>query len=496
MAYRRYNRGSSRAAKSYTTRWKPKPKPNPTQFSPKTLECSSNQPGQKSLSSKKIPNTNITNQKKPISSPQTNSRNDPRDKNKEQWIIDNLSEQKDEFESISDIYSTELIVIKKPSSYKLKMTSDENNKHQIILEIKCPIEYPSKSPPNYSISTTFLKHIPNRTEIDHKFKTIWSENEGQCIMFEWISEFQEFASTIFNNQSASNPSPASPPPQSVDELLMEQFLIEQQMIMEQTQSNDIDYSSIPIEEQRNKLSIRPNVMYCDKHIEDRKSIFKSYMSFVCDISGIQGFIDTLKSNKKIAKATHNMIAYRLSSSSSGIINEHYDDDGEHGGGKVILEILRRRHIVDVVVMVSRWYGGILLGSDRFKHIKTMTQYVLEQENVGSNCNYQQHMNSRGGDKRKKDGSKPMGKNIEIGRQILNRLYWTENKGFVAKHVYIGCKCKDKKLHDIIEFNLEEYGVQKNGIDWVEYISYKGLLIWDIWNLCRNFEEVNNTIQNM
>ena len=34
---------------------------------------------------------------------------------------------------------------------------------------------------------------------------------------------------------------------------------------------------------------------------------------------------------------------------------------------------------NVLVVVSRWYGGIQLGPDRFKHINNCTRSILEQK---------------------------------------------------------------------------------------------------------------------
>ena len=40
--------------------------------------------------------------------------------------------------------------------------------------------------------------------------------------------------------------------------------------------------------------------------------------------------------------------------------------GEHGAGSRLLHLLQITDIVNVMVVVSRWFGGILLGPDRFK----------------------------------------------------------------------------------------------------------------------------------
>ena len=40
-------------------------------------------------------------------------------------------------------------------------------------------------------------------------------------------------------------------------------------------------------------------------------------------------------------------------------------------------ILRRQDIKNVMVIVSRWYGGVMLYGDRFKHISNVGREALE-----------------------------------------------------------------------------------------------------------------------
>lgn len=58
-------------------------------------------------------------------------------------------------------------------------------------------------------------------------------------------------------------------------------------------------------------------------------------------------------------ATHNCSAYFLRSGA-----QKYSDDGEPQGtaGMPILEVLRRESVVDAVIVVTRYFGGILLGA--------------------------------------------------------------------------------------------------------------------------------------
>jgi putative IMPACT (imprinted ancient) family translation regulator len=40
-------------------------------------------------------------------------------------------------------------------------------------------------------------------------------------------------------------------------------------------------------------------------------------------------------------------------------------------------MLQRLNVVDVVVVVTRWYGGVQLGADRFKHITNVAQELVK-----------------------------------------------------------------------------------------------------------------------
>mmetsp|Transcript_21265 Transcript_21265/g.66786 ORF Transcript_21265/g.66786 Transcript_21265/m.66786 type:complete len:87 (-) Transcript_21265:47-307(-) len=76
-----------------------------------------------------------------------------------------------------------------------------------------------------------------------------------------------------------------------------------------------------------------------------------------------------------------MLAYRFVDA-AGTRHADNDDDGEDGaGGKMayLLDILKAEN---VLVVVARWYGGVHLGPDRFKHIARCTQQVLEANGFG------------------------------------------------------------------------------------------------------------------
>jgi putative IMPACT (imprinted ancient) family translation regulator len=89
-------------------------------------------------------------------------------------------------------------------------------------------------------------------------------------------------------------------------------------------------------------------------------------------AGVEAFLAEVKREKKYAKATHNTWACVLTDGGA-----QKGDDGEAGAGAVILKMLERAELRDHVVVVTRWYGGVHLGGDRFAHVVTCVRAYLD-----------------------------------------------------------------------------------------------------------------------
>jgi len=92
--------------------------------------------------------------------------------------------------------------------------------------------------------------------------------------------------------------------------------------------------------------------------EEKRSLFIGYAKPVKTEEEAQAFIKQKK--KEHADATHNVFAYLL----SGGIIARYSDDGEPQGtaGMPVLDTLRKSGVDDVCVVVTRYFGGTLLGA--------------------------------------------------------------------------------------------------------------------------------------
>jgi len=87
----------------------------------------------------------------------------------------------------------------------------------------------------------------------------------------------------------------------------------------------------------------------------------------------RAFIKALCRNKKFAKATHNTWAVLLPDGTP-----LKNDDGESGAGMVILRMLEREGRVGEIVVVTRWFGGVKLGGDRFRRVQDAVRVWFEE----------------------------------------------------------------------------------------------------------------------
>lgn len=97
---------------------------------------------------------------------------------------------------------------------------------------------------------------------------------------------------------------------------------------------------------------------CEARFIEKKSEFIGYLAPVSTEEEAVAFIEEIRAMHR--KATHNCYAYILRE--NGIAR--HSDDGEPSGtaGVPIYEVLRKEELVDVACVVTRYFGGVLLGA--------------------------------------------------------------------------------------------------------------------------------------
>lgn len=94
-------------------------------------------------------------------------------------------------------------------------------------------------------------------------------------------------------------------------------------------------------------------------VEDRKSRFIGHAIYISSEEEAIEIIEKIK--KKYWDARHNCYAYVLGE--RGEI-QRFSDDGEPGGtaGKPILEVINSENLRNALIVVTRYFGGTLLGT--------------------------------------------------------------------------------------------------------------------------------------
>lgn len=92
--------------------------------------------------------------------------------------------------------------------------------------------------------------------------------------------------------------------------------------------------------------------------EEKRSVFIGYAKPVKTEAQAMEFVKKIRG--KHGDARHNVFAYTL----NGGVTARYSDDGEPQGtaGIPVLDVLRKSGVDDACIVVTRYFGGILLGA--------------------------------------------------------------------------------------------------------------------------------------
>ncbi|RVE52167.1 hypothetical protein evm_003240 [Chilo suppressalis] len=250
---------------------------------------------------------------------------------------DNLTKQIEEVEALSSIYGEDWST-EGTATFRIRI---KEGKKEVLLHVTLPPDYPTLSPPKYEMSAPWMDRKAKQ-KLFADLDAVYGENIGETVIYQWVEAIREYL------QSVKTPEP------------------EKKIISEVPSLEELEINC-------------PEVTHGEV-ITDRKSIFQGHAAEVHNINDVKSVLAKLKQNKKYLQATHNMYAYRIEQKTPKGTNilQDCDEDGEqHAGGRMLhlLNILDQKN---TLVVVSRWYGGIQLGPDRFRHINNAARQVIEQ----------------------------------------------------------------------------------------------------------------------
>ncbi|MBN2260017.1 MAG: YigZ family protein [Clostridiales bacterium] len=106
------------------------------------------------------------------------------------------------------------------------------------------------------------------------------------------------------------------------------------------------------------MSYRSVLNYSETEYIVEKSRFITYVKPVDSEEEAQNFIEEIK--KKNWNANHNVPVYIIG---ENMAVQKFSDDGEPSGtaGYPVLEMLRKENIINLVIVITRYFGGVKLG---------------------------------------------------------------------------------------------------------------------------------------
>ncbi|OKL63987.1 hypothetical protein UA08_00451 [Talaromyces atroroseus] len=198
-----------------------------------------------------------------------------------------------------------------------------------------------------------------------------SHQPGQVCLFEVISEASEKFEELSIGGSATNNGDA----------------LGEETNGNQNRGNNIDDQIARTGEAFATVSLRdafgidnPPEWILSDIVTEKKSVFVGRAVSVTCRDQAKAYLDyLLATDKKVATATHNISAWRIRERRDGTTESTFqdcDDDGETAAGGRLLRLMQLMDVWDVLVVVTRWYGGILLGPDRFRIINNVGKDAL------------------------------------------------------------------------------------------------------------------------
>ncbi|NLZ36335.1 MAG: YigZ family protein [Clostridiales bacterium] len=91
---------------------------------------------------------------------------------------------------------------------------------------------------------------------------------------------------------------------------------------------------------------------------EKKSVFIGRAKRVCSVEEAAEYLESIK--RKNSDARHHVYAYQINRGAA----ERMSDDGEPQGtsGPYVLDVIKKKGFTDAIIVVTRYFGGILLGA--------------------------------------------------------------------------------------------------------------------------------------
>ncbi|OWZ12244.1 Impact [Phytophthora megakarya] len=295
---------------------------------------------------------------------------------------DNAELQSEEIEVLQSIFEDEIQLktdLDQPGVAR-SFTISVPGPHAIVLLVHLPQGYPSTDAPIAEVYESFGLTNAQRDGIIENLTAIFERSSGQVCLYEWIEDVREkFVNAELDAAQADDEGEGSDEEGVAAHTRLdavEYFESDSQTLRPRVRTAQL------VRDVEREAVIAPLIVH-GTAIADRKSTFIAHACPVKCVEDVRSFLALLLDDRKIERAIHNMLAYRIIGEFTVKDN---DEDGESGAGSKMSNLLELLKAENVAVVVTRWYGGIKLGPDRFKHINASARQVLEDNGLLDGAN--------------------------------------------------------------------------------------------------------------
>eukprot|EP00929_Paragymnodinium_shiwhaense_P076017 TRINITY_DN38989_c0_g1_i1.p1 TRINITY_DN38989_c0_g1~~TRINITY_DN38989_c0_g1_i1.p1 ORF type:complete len:533 (-),score=142.67 TRINITY_DN38989_c0_g1_i1:254-1852(-) len=249
--------------------------------------------------------------------------------------------------------------------------------------IYLPLTYPRLDPPTLVLDGHGEAEVP--PEVITELLEDWTP--GEVCVYQWVERFRD----AVGNNGALTAAGVCESDEALARAMAEQLAEDDaEAEAEQRLPGNFVYLPAAPEYGQRRRTFKADSMDDRNKVEilhgepalEKKSTFIAHLARVSSMEQVNWVHRELLSDRKIAVATHNIVAYRFQDTERNVLVSDNDDDGEAAAGGKLAALLEMRGAMGIFVMVSRWYGGIHLGPDRFKLISRTAGDLMDVAGFG------------------------------------------------------------------------------------------------------------------
>ena len=266
-----------------------------------------------------------------------------------------LDEFQDELDVLSSIYA-ECIIVELGCGGKDHKVTYRDPDGEFVATFHVPAEYPVQGHPTVDLDFKNRIGEKHKNYLVSELRNLMGSMEGEVVLFAAVERLKELVT--------------DPTVETIADIPQDNYDCD----VPYTFQGDISsHTSTP-----STLTVIHGPLSMEQ-----KSSFQSHFAVVHSMEEVEEFKQIVLSDKKIARATHNIFAYRFTCpNGTGVVYHDCDDDGETAAAGRVAEMLRLMGVDGVAIIVTRWFGGVLLGPDRFKFICNSARNLLEDHGYG------------------------------------------------------------------------------------------------------------------